>query len=386
MSRPTYDVLVVGGGILGAFHAYHAAKKGKRVALFEKDTQSSGSTVQNFGQVVPSGLKSPWFEYGLRTLEIYQELQQKGDFTLRQQGSIYLASDEAEWQVAQELSDRHLEKNYDNILLTPRGVQDRYPFLQPTYAVGGLFYPRDMSVEPTIFIHRFLHYLKEQLKVDVFFGQAIVDCQESSIGVQVKSANHQIWRAAKVIICSGYVFNVLFADLYAQSGLIVSKLQMMQTLPMPDLQMKGNMLTGLTIRRYESFEECPSFQQFKVSDSYRDLLDWGIHILFKQAQDGSILIGDSHEYSPVAQAQALDQVSRETINELILQEAARIVQFPVRTIEKRWAGFYAQHPDDLFEYNVSDNIHIRTGIGGKGMSSSAGYAEKSIADLLGGRG
>ena len=28
-----FDLIVVGGGILGTFHAYHALKKGLRVAL-----------------------------------------------------------------------------------------------------------------------------------------------------------------------------------------------------------------------------------------------------------------------------------------------------------------------------------------------------------------
>lgn len=385
MNTKTYDLIVVGGGILGAFHAYHAAKLGKRVALFEKDSQSAGSTVQNFGQVVPSGLKGPWFGYAVRTLEIYHELQQKADFTLRQHGSVYIASDPDEWQLAQELSEIHSAMSYDNILLTTKGLQNRYPYLQPTYAKGAVFYSRDMSVDPHVFIHRLLAYLHEMENVDVYFGQAVVDCHESSLGVQVRTSWSQTYRASQVVVCSGYVVNLLFADVFAKSGLVISKLQMMQTLPMPDLEMKGNILTGLTIRRYESFEQCPSFSQVTVPFAYEALVRQGIHLLFKQASDGSVIIGDSHEYSPANQAQSLDPVSREEINELILMEAARIVQFPVRAIGKRWTGFYAQHPEGILEVNISDKIHIRTGIGGKGMSSAAGYAEQSIKHLFGGR-
>ncbi|HEY1054910.1 MAG TPA: TIGR03364 family FAD-dependent oxidoreductase, partial [Emticicia sp.] len=39
-------------------------------------------------------------------------------------------------------------------------------------------------------------------------------------------------------------------------------------------------------------------------------------------------------------------------------------------------------PDEIFEHDISPNIHIRTGIGGKGMTTSAGYAESVIAGLL----
>ena len=31
--QPHYDLLIVGGGVLGTFHAYHAPEKGLRVAL-----------------------------------------------------------------------------------------------------------------------------------------------------------------------------------------------------------------------------------------------------------------------------------------------------------------------------------------------------------------
>ena len=51
MADVEYDLVVVGGGVLGTFHAYHALKKGLRVALFEKDRQPQGATVRNFGQV-----------------------------------------------------------------------------------------------------------------------------------------------------------------------------------------------------------------------------------------------------------------------------------------------------------------------------------------------
>ncbi|MFN3589624.1 MAG: FAD-dependent oxidoreductase, partial [Spirosomataceae bacterium] len=56
-----FDLAIVGGGVLGAFHAYHALLKGLSVVLFEKDIYPQGSTIQNFGQVVPSGLAGKWF-------------------------------------------------------------------------------------------------------------------------------------------------------------------------------------------------------------------------------------------------------------------------------------------------------------------------------------
>jgi hypothetical protein len=164
----------------------------------------------------------------------------------------------------------------------------------------------------------------------------------------------------------------------------VSKLQMMRTRPMPEVALHGNILTGLTIRRYESFEECPSFAGLPLPDHLRELKRWGIHILFKKADDGSIIIGDSHEYAPAMQADDLGFTLNAHINELMLKEAERIVSFDVRNLDTVWAGFYPQHKErDIVEEDLDGCIHIRTAIGGKGMTSSAGYAEESIARLLG---
>ena len=67
----------------------------------------------------------------------------------------------------------------------------------------------------------------------------------------------------------------------------------------------------------------------------------------------------------------------------MLQEASRIVDFDVRKISQTWAGFYPQHPEkEIVEYDIEGKIHIRTAIGGKGMTSSAGYAEESIRQLF----
>jgi hypothetical protein len=67
----------------------------------------------------------------------------------------------------------------------------------------------------------------------------------------------------------------------------------------------------------------------------------------------------------------------------MLREASRIVDFDVRSLTETWAGFYPQHPtQDIVEKDITDRIHIRTAIGGKGMTSSAGYAEQSIEHLI----
>jgi FAD dependent oxidoreductase TIGR03364 len=377
-----FDLIIVGGGIMGAFHAYHAAKLGKSVLILEKDNFPVGSTVRNFGQAVPSGSSGRWFDFGRRSLEIYQDIQSKFDISVRRNGTVYVASDETEWTLANELFGIHQNKKYHSVLLSKRQCLEQYPELKSEYVRGGIYYPNEVSVEPNLLIYKILEYLQEQYKVAYKSNTIVIDCQEINGKTEVMTASKEKFSAEKVIICSGYVFNLLFPEIYAKSGLIVSKLQMLQTVPMTNVSLKGNILTGLSIRRYESFEECPSYKSSALPEHYTELKKWGVHILFKQAIDGSIIIGDSHEYAPVGKTDELGFDTKDYVNKLMLKEAQRIVSFPVNQIARTWAGFYAQHPDEIFEYNISPNIHIFTGIGGKGMTTSAGYAESNIKRLF----
>jgi FAD dependent oxidoreductase TIGR03364 len=379
------DLLVVGAGVLGTFHAFHALRKGLSVTLLEKDRYPVQATVRNFGQVVPSGMAGRWFDYGRRSLEWYRFIQERADITVRPGGTVYIASDPDEQQLLHELRQVMETREYPVDMLSPAACLERWPALRAGYCREGLFFPGEVSVAPEAMIYRVLDFLQESFPRFTYRPlTTAVDCRPSGDGVAVATNAGETLLAAKAIVCNGGEFKLLFPKLFERSGIVVSKLQMMRTRPMPEVALRGNILTGLTIRRYESFEQCPSFAGLAVPEHLQELKKWGIHILFKQAGDGSIIIGDSHEYAGAMEADDLGFSIDSYINELMLGEASRIVSFDVRNLERVWAGYYPQHKErDIVEEDLEGCIHIRTAIGGKGMTSAAGYAEASIAALFG---
>jgi len=379
-----YDLIVVGGGILGTFHAYHALKNGRKVLLLEKDNYPVGATVRNFGQIIPSGMTGVWFEYGRRGLEIYQSIQAESDISVRKNGSVYIASDEDEQTLIHELKDHYDQVGYPAEILSQKEILKRYPVIKSSYAKEAIYFPQEISVEPHLMIYRLHQYMEKKFPAfSIRYNMPVIACSSVNGGSVVTVCGDRQYQSDKVIICSGYEFKLLYPDVFKQSGLVISKLQMMRTAPLPDIPMEGNILTGLSIRRYECFEEyCPSFSQIKTPEHYTALKQWGIHILFKKAADGSIIIGDSHEYADVNHFDDLGFNIKQLVNELMLQEAARIVSFDVNNIATAWAGFYPQHDEKhIFEYDIDDHIHICTGIGGKGMTAGAGYAEQNIKKI-----
>lgn len=387
------DLLVVGAGILGTGHALQALQRGYKVILTEKDQTPQEATVRNFGQAVPSGLSAgKWHEYGVESLKLYESIQSEYDLGIRKNGSYYIASNAGELQLIEELYQIAQQSRFGSAQQPYFGsAQQPYPCqwlskaeclarlapLQEDYCLAALYFPLELSIEPRTMIHRLLTYLQKKYP-DTFTylpHTPIVACSSSQGKASAQSSNGWTFEVEKVIICSGREFRLLYPDLFSQSNLVVSKLQMLQTRPMPEVKLAGNILTGLSIRRYESFQQCPSWSSKDDGVYDQALLDYGIHILFKQANDGSIIIGDSHEYASAADADQLGFDINQDINELILNEAKRIMHLPDWRIQKCWNGYYAQVKGaDLFHHHIDDHIQIVTGIGGKGMSSGLGLA------------
>lgn len=379
------DLVIVGAGMLGTAHAYHALKLGYSVILMEKDNAPQEATVRNFGQIVPSGMpQGKWQRYGIQSLEFYQEINQEHDISIRNNGSFYLASNDQELQLIEELHQINQQAGYTSHLLSSKECFIRFPALKKGYCLGAIYFPKELSAEPRQTIHRILEYLQLKFpKLAYHPNTAVINCYSAKGKASVETATGQQFNAEKVIICSGREFRLLYPQLFQQSDLEVSRLQMMQTYPLPQIVLPGNILTGLTIRRYESFHECPSFKDLDNTVYDPAFFANGIHILFKQAMDGSIIIGDSHAYAPALTSDQVGFDLDQSINELMIKEAARIIDLPEWRIQTYWNGYYAQVKNgDIFEYAVDDHIHIVTGIGGKGMTTSLGFAYDSILRLL----
>jgi FAD dependent oxidoreductase TIGR03364 len=379
-----YDLIVVGGGVLGTFHAFHALKKGLKVAIIEKDKMPKSATIQNFGQVVPSGMDSKWQAYGRESLAIYKEIQSQFDISIRQNGSVYLASNNEEVQLIEELAQINKSNNYQSNLLTKQECLHKYQGLRSDYVKAGLFFPDEVTVEPRTMIYRLQEYMQQYLGLKLITNTAIVSCENTIDGVTLESASKENFTAKKVIICNGSEFKTLYPELFFNSDLEVSKLQMLQTKPQKNYKLDGSILTGLSIRRYEAFYECPSFKDIKSKETADSLeKKWGVHILFKQAMDGSVILGDSHQYADAKNSDALGFNLDMDIDNFMIQEAKKIIDLPTYEIQNRWFGTYSQcKTKDVFEHAIGKNIHIITGIGGKGMTGSAGFSKENITKIF----
>ncbi|MEV5079753.1 FAD-dependent oxidoreductase, partial [Streptomyces sp. NPDC056159] len=186
------------------------------------------------------------------------------------------------------------------------------------------------------------------------------------------------WHAERVFVCSGNDFATLYPDVFAESGLVRCKLQMMRTGVQPGGRQLGPMLCGgLTLLHYAAFNGLTA--RAALADRMAVELPFhrehGIHVLLSQTADGRLTIGDSHAYGMTH-----DPFENEEINEAVLSYLDTFAALPDARITERWAGYYPSLRDGRTELVVSPEpaVTVVNGVGGAGMTLSFGLAEENI--------
>ncbi len=384
-SMQKYDLIIVGGGILGLSHAYHALLKRKKVLLLEKNSQAMGASIRNFGQIVPSGFSGTWKGYGRSSVKHYLDIAQQVDIAIRQEGSIYIASDDEEIQLLEELHQINHSNDYPSLLLTAEECLSRYPNLSKEYCKAALFFPDEINADSQKTIPALTLFLIKNLGLDVAYNRTIIDIYTNAHEVIAFDHQGDKWLGEQLVLCNGDEFSTLFPELFAETDITLVKLQMMETVPQKDtLKIPGSILTGWTIRRYESFQECPSYQAIKSKENEQDFQRrFGVHILFKQTAQGSVILGDSHEYADINNRDDLRLFeTNEVINSFMVDAATKIMDLDYK-IARTWIGCYSQRKsNEIYHHTIDERIHIVTAIGGKGMTGSLGWAEEHINKIF----
>ncbi len=377
------DVIVIGAGVLGTFHAYFAARKGCHVLLIERNALPGDASARNFGipahTIVAPG--TSWDSCTRASAEIYRAIQRERDIGVRETGTLYLASTELEHAVLREFTERAPE-GYRCAYFGADEALARYPFVRADYCAGALLCPDDLTLEPREMMSRLIPYIVEQGNVEYVSQTTVVSVASTGTACTVKDARGETYTSGRVIVCSGAEYRLLFPDLLRTSGLRLCKLQMLRTAPVAPSYLPHAILSGLSIRRYPAFALCPSLELLKAEPIDARLDAYGIHLLFKQSIDGSIVIGDSHEYRDLSDAATLEESTNPAINAAILAYGQSMLELPSWTIQQMWNGYYLTHPErEVYTETIAGTIHIVTGTG-KGMTLGPGFARQHIDTII----
>src|SRR5882762_7676479 len=125
------DLAIVGAGIVGLAHAYHALKKGLKVVLFEKEHFAVGASVRNFGMIWPIGqAPGDGLELALRSRVYWMEVAKEAGFWLNPSGSLHVVYHRDEWEVLNEFVNLY-PTSYQTQLLSAAEILKKSPAVNP---------------------------------------------------------------------------------------------------------------------------------------------------------------------------------------------------------------------------------------------------------------
>jgi glycine/D-amino acid oxidase-like deaminating enzyme len=126
-----YDAAVVGAGILGLAHAYHLARAGLKVVLFERNPRAVGASIRNFGMIWPIGQPpGEMREIALRSREIWLDVLSASGIWHDLCGSMHLAHHQDEVDVLMEFAGRADSLGYKCQFIPPTEAIRRCPVMR----------------------------------------------------------------------------------------------------------------------------------------------------------------------------------------------------------------------------------------------------------------
>lgn len=152
MSLPTHaSVVIIGGGVAGCSVAYHLTKLGVTdVVLLERKQLTSGTTWHAAGLVGQLRATRNLTELAKYTADLYHALEaETGQATgFKQNGSISVAKTEARFEELKRGASMGKTFGLKIDLLTPGDIRERWPLLEVSDIVGGIFLPKDGQTNP----------------------------------------------------------------------------------------------------------------------------------------------------------------------------------------------------------------------------------------------
>jgi D-hydroxyproline dehydrogenase subunit beta len=355
MSNTTYDVVIVGAGIVGAACAYECVQRNMRVAVVERDVVGGGATGAAMGHIVVMDDSDAQFALTRYSQSLWHELRPElpQDVEYEQCGTIWVAADETEMSEVLRKRAYYGRNAVPVEVLSSSELERLEPNLRKGMA-GGLLVPEDGVLYPPCATRFLLD--RALLKGAVLYSGATV----SRIGAgKVQFSDSTTLSAATIVNAAGAWSPAL------TPGIDVKK-------------RKGHLLIT---DRYPGFIRHQLVELGYLKSAHTVSAD-SVAFNVQPRKNGQMLIGSSRQFG--AEHKEVDQ----EIMRRMLQRAQEYLPAIAQTSAIRaWTGFRAATPDKLpliGQWSVDPSIYLATGHEGLGIATSLGTA-RLLADQLTGK-
>ena len=370
----SFDLAVVGAGIVGLSCARAAALQGLRVVVIDRDARSNGASVRNFGFVSVTGQErgTAWTR-ARRTCAIWEEVARHAGITITQRG-LWMMTRRAE---ALPLLEAFVQTEMGEgcRILSRAAASARCRELASADLRAVLESSVDLRVESREAVPKIAAWLAERHGVLFLPETAVLSVEPPRLETSRGAVD-----AGAAVVCPGDDIASLFPDQIARYGVTRCKLQMLQ-LADPGFRLPGVLMSDLGLLRYAGYSALPEARPLRerLAAEQGEHLQHGVHLIAAQGSDGTLVVGDSHHY-----ARTPDFCAHERVDQLILEEYAAATGRAPGAVRARWTGTYASCTGrSMFIEAPAHNVRLVMITSGSGASTGFAIGEEVVADLFG---
>ena len=354
MGNATYDIVILGAGIVGAACADEFARRGIRVAVVDRDIVGGGATAAGMGHIVVMDDSEAQFALTRYSQQLWQALRTElpDDVEYEPCGTIWVAADEEEMAEVRRKHAFYTNRGVPTEILDAQRLRQSEPNLRDGLA-GGLLVPEDAVLYPPC-AARFLMQRAQQHGAKLFLGSRVSAFGEGHVRLSdgVDLTGQRIVNAA----------GAWSAEL--TPGIDVKK-------------RKGHLVIT---DRYPAFLRHQLVELGYLKSAHSVASD-SVAFNVQPRRTGQILIGSSRQFG--AEHKEVDQ---QMIVRMLQRAQEYMPSLGQLSAIRIWTGFRAATPDKLpliGPWPADPSLFLATGHEGLGITTSLATARILVDQITG---
>ena len=350
----SYDIAVIGGGIVGVACLRELAAAGARVCLIEASMIGGGATAAGMGHIAALDDSDAQFALTRYSQLLWKDLAGRlgKDAEYLPCGAIWVAADAAEMAEVERKHRSYTERETPVEVLDRSALESLEPNLRPGLA-GGLLVKEDAVVYPPV-VAQFLLREAQQLGAGLCEGARVIGIE----GDEAQLRDGSVVRAGTFVLATGVAAMALAPEAH-----VVGR--------------KGHLVIT---DRYPGFVRHQLIELGYLKSAHAVQGD-SVAFNVQPRATGQMLIGSSRQFGsddPAIEERMLARMLARAFDYMPgLRKCSAV---------RSWTGFRAATPDKLPFIGPSQqagNIYLATGHEGLGITTALGTA-KIIAKMLAG--
>lgn len=335
----TANIVIIGGGVMGASAAYHLAQRGmKDIILLEKDSFfGQGATGRCAGGVRYQFSTEINVKLSLESLPMIERFKEElgQDVSYKQCGYLLIATNEKETKVFRHNVDMQNQLGVPTQFLSGDEVRARLPLMKFHDALAGTFNQKDGTVDPNSVVMGYIN-AAHKLGAQIFSGVEVT-------GIRSKGGNIEEVQTNLGTIQTRMVLNA--------AGPWAGQIGQMAGVHLPIIPLRRQMFTTSPLK--------------EVPADFPFVIDFARSLYFHREGEG-LLIGMSNQNEKPGFDQNVDEDFEITNFEAAI-ERMPLVEKASRA--SHWAGLYEVTPDAHPIYGETNlgGFYVCAGFSGHGF-------------------